>query len=63
LQILLRRQRGAHVPLHRIHDRPRLVGRDADADEGILQRAQVVHDRHRKLATKDYSRGRKPLIR
>jgi hypothetical protein len=25
-----------HVPLHRIHDRPRLVGRNIDADQRII---------------------------
>src|SRR5688572_9561805 len=42
-KILLRRERRAHVPLHRIHDRSSLVGRYVDADEGIIQRVEIVH--------------------
>src|SRR5688500_2138354 len=42
-KILLRRERRAHVPLHRLHDRSSLVGRYVDADEGIIQRVEIVH--------------------
>jgi len=35
----------AHVSLHCIYYSPRLVGRDLNADQGIIQRIQMFHER------------------
>ena len=35
----------AHVSLHCIYDSPRLVGRDLNADQRIIQRIQMFHER------------------
>ena len=42
-QVALRRQRRAHLPLHCIDHRTRLLRRDGDADERIIQRDWEAH--------------------
>ena len=43
LQVSLGRDRRCHVPLHSIDHGPGLVVRDVDADQGIIQRVEIIH--------------------